>query len=107
VQRERIPQVENLEALNQELLTHCREDLDRWLRGKPATKAELLDEERQQLLPLPNDPFAARRIETPKVNSESLARFDGNDYSVPTKYAHRQVNRTREFRVARTSKANL
>lgn len=27
----------------------------------------------------------------PKVNSESLARFDGNDYSVPTQYAHRQV----------------
>ena len=86
-----IPHVESLEALNQELLVHCQEDLDRRLRGKPATKAELLDEERQQLLPLPNDPFAARRIETPKVNSESLARFDGNDYSVPTQHAHRQV----------------
>ena len=86
-----IPQVESLEALNRELRERCQEDLDRRLRGKPAPKAQLLEQERQELRPLPGDPFEARRIETPQVNSESLARFDGNDYSLPTQYAHRQV----------------
>lgn len=86
-----VPEVDSLEALNEQLAERCRQDLERRVRGKPATKEELLTEERSQLLPLPKQAFEARRIETPKVNSESLVRFDGNDYSVPTQYAHRQV----------------
>lgn len=86
-----IPRVESLEALNQTLTEHCRADLGRQLRGQAAPKAQLLEQERGELLPLPSDRFEARRIETPQVNSESLVRFDGNDYSVPTPYAHRQL----------------
>ncbi len=86
-----VPEVDSLEALNEELAGRCREDLERTLRGKPATKTALLAEEREQLLSLPKQPFEARRIETPKANSLSLVRFDRNDYSVPTAYAHRQV----------------
>ena len=43
----------------------CREDLARRLWGKPATKAELLDEERPAFLPLPAEAFVAARVEPP------------------------------------------
>ena len=80
-----------LEPLNAGLETRCRDDLRRQLRGKPATKAELLAEERQALLPLPCEAFVAARVEQPWVDSLSLVRFDTNDYSVPTAYAHHRV----------------
>jgi len=86
-----IPQVDTLERLNVQLESACREDLQRSLRGKAGSKAELLAEERSQLLPLPAERFEARRIRTAQANSLSLVRFHRNDYSVPTAYAHHQV----------------
>jgi transposase len=80
-----------LEGLNARLEDDCRADLARRLRGKPATKAELLAEERAALLALPAEVFAAARVEQPHADSLSLVRFDANDYSVPTEFAHRRV----------------
>jgi transposase len=86
-----VPEVDGLEKLNADLAESCRKDLERTLRGKTGSKAELLAEERQSLLPLPHHEFEARRIETAQANSLSLVRFDGNDYSVPTEHAHHHV----------------
>ena len=61
------------------------------MRGQPTTKAELLDEERAAFLPLPSEAFVAARVEQPGRDSLSLVRFDTNDYSVPTAYAHHRV----------------
>jgi hypothetical protein len=80
-----------LEPLNQRLAAHCREELGRRLRGKPATKGELLDEERTAFLASPAEAFAAHRVKPAKASSLSLVRFDTNDYSVPTAFAHRTV----------------
>ena len=80
-----------LEELNARLEADCRADLARRLRGKPATKAELLAEERAALLPLPAEAFEAARVEPAAADSLSLVRFDANDYSVPTAYAHHPV----------------
>src|SRR6516162_6105445 len=82
---------DGLEGLNARLEADCRADLARRLRGKPATKAELLTEEVAAMLPLPAGAFVAARVEQPLVDSLSLVRFDTNDYSVPTEFAHRQV----------------
>ncbi len=43
------------------------------------------------MLPLPPEAFVAARVEQPHVDSLSLVRFDANDYSVPTEFAHRRV----------------
>jgi transposase len=86
-----VPRVESLEALNEELAKNCREDLERRVRGQESNKAKLLAEEQAALLPLPKSAFEARRVEPAQANSLSLVRFDCNDYSVPTKYAHRPV----------------
>jgi hypothetical protein len=80
-----------LEGLNARLEADCRADLERRLRGKPAAKAELLAEERAAMLPVPAEAFTAARVEQPRADSLSLVRFDANDYSVPTAYAHHEV----------------
>src|SRR5512135_616331 len=87
-----VPAVQDgLEGLNARLEADCRADLSRRLRGKPATKAELLTEEHAALLPLPGEAFVAARVEPTSADSLSLVRFDTNDYSVPTQFAHHRV----------------
>src|SRR5206468_7443967 len=80
-----------LAPLNADLERRCREDLARRLWGKPAAKADLLEEERSSLLPLPGEAFVAARVETRVVDSLSLVSFDANQYSVPTEFAHHPV----------------
>lgn len=87
-----VPRVDSLEVLNVRLVDDCQRDLLRQLRGKAASKSELLDEERQHFLrPIPVQTFESHRIVIANANSLSLVRFDRNDYSVPTKYAHRRM----------------
>ncbi len=86
-----VPEVSDLEELNGFLLERCESDLERRLRGKAGTKAQLLEEDQAAFLKLPPGPFDASRKTSTTVNSLSLVRFDCNDYSVPVCYAHRPV----------------
>jgi transposase len=86
-----VPDVNSIEEFNEILQRQCYDDLARKVRGKDSIKAVLLQEEQSSLLSLPEEAFEAKRIETCKVNSLSLARFDRNDYSLPTAYAHHMV----------------
>jgi hypothetical protein len=86
-----IPSFDDFEQFNEKLAEDCRNDLARKLRGKTGTKSELLKEDRLAMLPIPGNRFEARRVKNAKANSLSLVRFDRNDYSVPTQYAHREV----------------
>jgi transposase len=80
-----------LESLNADLESRCRADFKRRTWGKPASKADLLEEERPAMIALPTEAFVAARVELRCVDSLSLVRFDTNDYSVPTAYAHHRV----------------
>jgi transposase len=87
-----VPRVDSLEHLNVHLAGRCRADLERQLRGKPSAKKVLLAEEQRQFFhQLPKQPFDARHLGQAKADSLSLVRFDKNSYSVPTKYAYRQI----------------
>jgi transposase len=86
-----VPEARDLAALNAYLLERCRDDLERKLRGKNGTKAELLAEERPAMLPLPESLFDACRKTSTTASSLSLVRFDSNDYSVPVRYGHHPV----------------
>lgn len=86
-----VPQVDSLDTLNRQLQKSCQSDLQQQTRGKSAPKSELLVEDQAGFLPLPQQPFEARRIAAASADSQSLVRFDTNDYSVPVKYAHRQL----------------
>ena len=86
-----VPRVNSIEELNEHLHSRCTADLDRRLTGKSQSKRELLAEEREFLLDLPKQAFDARRVTRAAANSLSLVRFDTNNYSVPVKYAHREI----------------
>jgi len=86
-----VPQVRSLEELNAQLEQSCRNDLKRMLRGKSRSKQELLNEELQVMRSLPSVDFEACRVRATRANSLSLVRFDSNDYSVPVRYAYREV----------------
>lgn len=86
-----VPQVRDLDELNARLVEQCRWDLSRRLRGQTASKAALLEEDRAAFLPLPAAPFDACRKVHAQASPESLVRFDTNDYSVPTAYAHHKL----------------
>jgi hypothetical protein len=86
-----VPQVRDLEALNAWLVEQCRQDLSRTLRGQKASKTVLLAEDQEAFLPLPQVPFDACLKQRAWACSLSLVRFDTNDYSVPTAYAHHEL----------------
>jgi transposase len=86
-----VPDVDSIETLNRHLIEACHRDLDERTRGRSGTKRELLRDDATAFLPLPPRPFESRRVADGTVNSESLVRFDTNDYSVPVRYAHRKA----------------
>ncbi len=89
-----VPAFGSFTELNVHLRERCLADLERRLRGKRQTKAELLVGDRAAMLPLPANEFEPRRVEQRRANSLSLVRFDRNDYSVPTAYAHHELTVT-------------
>ena len=86
-----VPVVKTLEELNKKLLESCLSDLKRKLRGKGATKEVLLAADKAKFLPLPEMAFDASLKVPTFATSLSLVRFDCNDYSVPTEFAHHAV----------------
>jgi transposase len=87
-----VPQVKDYEELNRLLRDCCQSDLDRILRGKCSlSKKQLLAEDRVAAIALPEDKFDYRKSTSTFASSESLVRYDTNDYSVPVSYAHHQT----------------
>jgi hypothetical protein len=86
-----IPRVGSWEELNTHLLEQCGERRERRLRGQEETIAERFERDRTALLPLPEVAHEACEKRAARVSSLSLARYRGNDYSVPTEYGHREV----------------
>ena len=86
-----VPRFSSFLELNEYLAACCYADLFRRVRGKPETKAERLVIDQAAMLALPAESFEARRVEQSGANSLSLVRFDRNDYSVPTAFAHHDV----------------
>jgi len=86
-----VPEVDSLEALNRQLQERCSADLAERPRGKPSPKGDLIREDRAASLSLPKQSFEARRVEARTADSQSLVRFDDNEYSVPVSYAHRRL----------------
>ena len=69
----------------------CLNNRKRRLRRHTETIEERFKRDRQALLPLPPTPYDACDKRTTRVTSLSLVRYRANDYSVPTRYGHRQV----------------
>jgi transposase len=86
-----VPEFGNFDAFNQQLEAKCCDDMAKTSARKKQSIAELFEEEKKFLLPLPEEEFETRRVELRNANSLSLVRFHNNDYSVPTEYAHKEI----------------
>jgi transposase len=86
-----IPRVTSFAELNARLLEDCRRRWSDRLRGHAETIGERLTRDRDAFLSLPQAPYDACEKRAVRVNSLSLVRYRGNDYSVPTAYGHREV----------------
>ncbi|MGO9909630.1 MAG: IS21 family transposase [Acidimicrobiales bacterium] len=86
-----VPSFSSFAALNEYLTAACYADLFRRVRGKTEEKAVRLEADRAAMMALPASSFEVRRVEQVTANSLSLVRFDRNDYSVPTDFAHHGV----------------
>jgi transposase len=89
-----VPQADSWEQLNDQLTARCQREIERGRAPGGCAIAELLLVDKAALLPLPAEPFEARRIALVTINSLSLGRFDGNDYSVPAALAYRTLTAT-------------
>jgi len=87
-----VPRVKDYDELNRLLRDCCQSDLYRILRGKRSmTKHQLLAEDCIAAIALPDDKFDYRKSASTFASSESLVRYDTNDYSVPVSSAHHQT----------------
>ena len=82
----------------------CEADRGRQRAGENRTVGELYEEERAELLALPERPYECAARQTAKVDSSSRIRFETNAYSVPWQYVHRTVE-VKAFAVFKTNVA--
>jgi hypothetical protein len=86
-----VPRAASFTALNQQLLEGCRRRLGDRLRGHDETIGERLARDLAAFQDLPPAPYDACEKKAARVSSQSLVRYRGTDYSVPTAYGHREV----------------
>ena len=61
------------------------------LRGNRETIGARLQRDQAEMQPLPAAPYEACAQASGRVSSQSLVRYDTNDYSVPVAYGHQDV----------------
>ncbi|RYD78725.1 MAG: transposase, partial [Verrucomicrobiaceae bacterium] len=86
-----LPRIQSYDELNALLLSRCQARRARKLRGHDTSIGQRFEADRQAFLPLPATAYEACETKVTRVTSLSLVRYRGNDYSVPTRYGHREV----------------
>ena len=86
-----LPRAVSFAALNTQLLADCRRRQNDPLRSHSETIDERLVRDLAAFHSLPSAPYDACDKQPGRVNSLSLVRYRGTDYSVPTAYGHREV----------------
>ena len=86
-----LPRFESWDAFNADLEEQCRKRQGDVLRGHRESIGERFVRDREAVVsPLPA-PFDACDKQSTRVNSLSLVRYRGNDYSAPVAYGHQEV----------------
>lgn len=85
------PRFDSFDALNAWLEEQCLKRQGDVVRGHGESIGERLMRDLDALMVLPPTPFDACEKLSTRATSISMVRFRGNDYSVPTTYAHCEV----------------
>jgi len=86
-----IPQAASFEALNARLLDNCMRRQRDVVRGSAAMIGARLTADAAAFRTDPAGPFEPCEKAATRVSAFSLVRYRTNDYSVPTRYGHREV----------------
>lgn len=81
----------SLEAFNEDLWDFLQKLNHNPLKGQNSSRYDRFMEEKQELLPLPQEEYHFMERKTVKVSSDYHVRFDNAYYSVPRQYVHKQV----------------
>lgn len=81
-----LPVINSLEEYNKELLRICDEDMKREHYIKKELISDLLKQEIEEMLPLPNERFKVSRLEKAKTDNYSFVSFENNKYSTAPQY---------------------
>ncbi len=86
-----MPKEKSLKELNIKLADQCGKYDKKRIAGKPDTVGAMFEIEKASLRPLPVYPFETAKSQNARVSLFSTVRFQTNEYSVPTRYAGKQV----------------
>ncbi len=86
-----LPRFASWDDFNAWLEEQCRKRHAAILRGHTETIGQRLQRDLQAMADLTPAPFDACEQATGQVSSQSLVRYQTNDYSVPVAYGHRDV----------------
>ena len=85
------PRFDSVDALNAWLEAQCLKRQDDVVRGHSETIGERLMRDLDTLMALPPTPYDACEKVSTRATSISMVRYRTNDYSVPTAFAHHEV----------------
>lgn len=85
------PRFDSFDALNAWLEAQCLKRQDDVVRGHSETIGERLIRDLDTLMALPPTPYDACEKVSTRATSISMVRYRTNDYSVPTAFAHHEV----------------
>ena len=85
------PRFDSFDALNAWLEAQCLKRQDDVVRGHSETIGERLMRDLDTLMALPPTPYDACEKVSTRATSISMVRYRTNDYSVPTAFAHHEV----------------
>lgn len=86
-----VPEFENFSALNHHLLTCCIKRHADVLRGHKKSIGERFKNDQNAFIPLPAMAYEVYELQAGRVSSQSLVRYQNNDYSVSIRYGYRDV----------------
>ena len=86
-----LPRFASWDDFNAWLEEQCRKRQADILRGHSETIGQRLQRDLQAMAELPPAPFEACEQASGQVSSQSLVRYQTNDYSVPVAYGHRDA----------------
>jgi transposase len=87
-----IPRIETMEELNAEILCRCLTYRNHQIKGKHQKVGEMAQVTKTRLTALPRYRFDPSKSILARVGDFSTVRFSYNQYSVPVKYAGKEVS---------------
>lgn len=86
-----VPHASYIKELNEKLEQYCTNYIEKHTVAGKAPVYKLLQQDRENLLPLPGRPYDIRLTDVGRISPYATLRFQTNSYSVPVKYVGQEA----------------